>query len=69
MRFEEALKAMREGKIAQRPVHLVPRTIKDGKIVEIYTRFNGKPSYIPLDTINTCNIMAEDWEIVNVAED
>ena len=65
MRFEEALKCMREGKLVMRPTHLVPRTIKNGKIVEVYTKFNGKLGYEPLDTMNTCNIIAGDWEIVN----
>ena len=65
MKFEEALKAMREGKLVMRPVHLVPRTMKDGKTVEVYTRFNGKLSYIPLDVMNTCNIIAGDWEVVD----
>lgn len=44
---------------------LVPRTMKNGKIVEVYTKFNGKLGYEPLDTMNTCNIIAGDWEIVN----
>lgn len=65
MRFEEALKCMREGKLVMRPTHLVPRTMKNGKIVEVYTKFNGKLGYEPLDTMNTCNIIAGDWEIVN----
>lgn len=65
MKFEEALKCMREGKLVMRPTHLVPRTMKNGKIVEVYTKFNGKLGYEPLDTMNTCNIIAGDWEIVN----
>jgi hypothetical protein len=69
MRFEEALKAMREGKKVKRPVQFVPRTIKNGKIVEVYKNHNGKLMYEPLDTMNTCNITAGDWEIVDVAED
>lgn len=64
MKFEEALAAMREGKLVMRPVHLVPRTMKNGKIVEVYTRFDGKLSYIPLDVMNTHNIIAGDWEVV-----
>lgn len=64
MKFEEALKAMREGKKVKRPVHLVPRTMKNGKIVEVYKKANGKLGYEPLDTMNTCNIIAGDWEVV-----
>lgn len=55
---------MREGKLVMRPTHLVPRTMKNGKIVEVYTKFNGKLGYEPLGTMNTCNIIAGDWEIV-----
>ena len=64
MKFEEALQAMRKGKKVKRPVHFVPRTIKKGKIVEIYKNKDNKNMYISLDSMNTCNIMAGDWEIV-----
>lgn len=65
MRFEEALKAMREGKKVKRPVQFVPRTMKNGRIVEVYKNPNGELMYEPLETMNTCNIIAEDWEIVD----
>ena len=69
MKFEEALKAMREGKKVKRPAQFVPKTMKNGRIVEVYKNKDGKPMYEPLDVMNTCNIVAEDWEIVDVAED
>ena len=65
MKFEEALKAMREGKKVKRPVQFVPRTMKNGRIVEVYKNPNGELMYEPLDTMNTCNIIAGDWEIVD----
>jgi hypothetical protein len=65
MRFEEALKAMRDGKKVKRPVQFVPKTIKNGKIVEVYKNNNGKLMYESLDIMNTCNIIAGDWEIVD----
>ena len=47
MKFEEALKAMREGKC---------ECGKDGTGGEILWEH---------DSINTCNIMRDDWEVVN----
>ena len=42
MRFEEALKAMREGKKVKRPAQFVPKTMKNGRIVEVYKNKDGK---------------------------
>ncbi len=64
MKFEQALQAMREGKRVKRPIQYVPRTIKDGMIVEVYKDTSGNPFYEPIYTINIWNIIAEDWEIV-----
>lgn len=65
MKFEEALKCMREGKKVKRPVNLLPRAMKDGKICEVWKGANGKLVYEPLDSMYTCNIIAEDWEVVD----
>lgn len=65
MKFEEALKAMREGKKVKRPVNLLPRAMKDGKICDVWKRANGKLVYEPLETMYCSNIIAGDWEIVD----
>ena len=65
MKFEQALEAMRKGKKVKRPIQFVPKTIKNGKIVEVYKDKNLKDIYEPLDCMNTCNIIAGDWEIVD----
>lgn len=65
MKFEEALSLMREGKKVKRPVQFVPRTMKDGRIVEVYKDKDEKLKYEPLDSMNTCNIIAGDWEVVD----
>ena len=65
MRFEQALQAMREGKKVKRPAQFVPKTMKNGRIVEVYKNKDGKPMYESLDAMNTCNIIAEDWEFAD----
>lgn len=64
MKFEEALKAMRDGKRVKRPVNLLPRAMKDGKICEVWKGANGKLVYEPLEIMYCSNIIAGDWEIV-----
>lgn len=69
MKFEEAFKAMREGKKAKRPIQCNPRAIRHNRIVEVF-KWNPKEKeikdwYEPLDSINCDNILAEDWEIVD----
>lgn len=66
MRFEEALKAMREGKKVKRPAQYNPRTIMENTIIEVCT-WNGKEpiNYEPLNSIQCSNILAEDWEVVD----
>lgn len=65
MRFEEALKAMREGKKVKRPVQFNPRTIKDGIICEAYKTDKGIWQYFSMDSMNCCNIIAGDWEVID----
>lgn len=64
MRFEEALKAMREGKKVKRPIQLTPRVMRDGRICEAYKTDKGIWKFIPMDGMNCCNIIAGDWEEV-----
>ena len=65
MRFEEALKCMREGKKVIRPiVHFVPRMIKDDRFVEVYTTTDNKEYYCGIACIESRSILAEDWEVV-----
>lgn len=65
MRFDEALKCMREGKKVKRPIQYNPRMIYDGRIIEVCT-WNGKEpiDYEPLSGMMCENILAEDWEVV-----
>ena len=65
MTFEEALKAMREGKKVKRPIHLTPRVIRDGRICEAYKTDRGLWISLPMDSMNCCNIIADDWEVVD----
>jgi hypothetical protein len=66
MRFEEALKAMREGKEAKRPIYNVVYVVVNNEIR--YRHSFGIPSEsyeFGLTAISTKDIMAEDWEIVD----
>lgn len=66
MTFEEALKAMREGKKVKRPKQYNPRTIFEENIVEVVTwEHNRVIDYEPLNSIRCTNILAEDWEIID----
>lgn len=65
MKFEDALKAMREGKKVKRPAQFNPRAIKDGRICEAYKTNKGKWDFSPIASMNCCNIIAGDWEIVD----
>lgn len=67
MKFEEALKVMREGKKVKRPLQYNPRMIYDGRIIEVLTWNEKEPiDYEPLTEMSCENILAEDWEIVDV---
>lgn len=65
MRFEEALKAMREGKKVTRPciAHKLEITEKESRkqYILIYHKHYG---FIPFRA-DSDDILAEDWEIVN----
>ena len=64
MRFEEALKCMREGKKVIIPVvHFVPRMIKEDRIVEVYTT-NNEEYCCGIGCIDSNNILSEYWEVV-----
>lgn len=65
MRFEEALKAMREGKKVKFPIRSLPLTICNNKICECGKDGTGGEILWEHDSINTCNIMRDDWEVVN----
>lgn len=64
MKFEEALKAMREGKAIKHKDRTYPLVMKENRICELY-RTTDNDYYEPLDTMNTCNIMRDDWEVVD----
>lgn len=65
MKFEYALKAMREGKKVKRPIQSVPKTMIGGKIFEVYKMEGQEISYSKLDSMNCINIEADDWELVD----
>lgn len=48
-----------------RNLNIILNNAKKGKIVEIYKNANDRNTYEPLDCMNTCNIIAGDWEIVD----
>lgn len=58
MKFEDALKEMRKGKILTHKGRLLPIAMKDGKIYEIS---DGDPFFY-LDFMNVENILREDWK-------
>lgn len=65
MRFELALKAMREGKKVKRPCYSVEYFIKDNKIKYIQ-RIDGKEyDFGGANAINNDDIMSEDWEVID----
>lgn len=64
MRFEQALQAMREGKKVKRPIHILPFSMKQGRIVAVYKGKNGKDKYDFVEGMYTSNIIAGDWEVV-----
>lgn len=63
MKFEEALKAMREGKRVKRPIQSVPKSMIGGKIFEVYKDGKQNVIYSKLDSMNCVNIEADDWEL------
>ena len=65
MTFEQALSAMRNGMKVKRPNQLSLRTMKDGFIYEVYKTDKGIWKYCRMDSMNCCNIEADDWEIIN----
>ena len=64
MRFEEALKAMREGKKVKRPRMFVPREMKKNVIYEVYKSDDGRYNYVKTNVVYNTDIIAEDWEVV-----
>nr|DAQ84093.1 MAG TPA: Protein of unknown function (DUF2829) [Caudoviricetes sp.] len=64
MKFEEALKAMREGKRVKRPIQSVPKSMIGGKIFEVYKDGKQNVIYSKLDSMNCVNIEADDWEVM-----
>lgn len=65
MKFEEALKAMRERKMVKRPPQSAPKVMIGGKIFEVYKMRGQELNYSKLDSMNCLNIEADDWEIVD----
>lgn len=66
MRFEEALKAMREGKkIIKKDLPSYRYNIVDGKIFKEYPDFMNNIIYMPNVAFDCYDIMSEDWEIVD----
>lgn len=55
---------MREGKAIKHKDRTYPLVMKENRICELY-RTTDNDYYEPLDTMNTCNIMRNDWEIVD----
>lgn len=64
MRFEDALKAMREGKKVKHSKRPSALQIYDGKICEVYNQF-GTSTLYDLEILRNCEIMREDWEVVD----
>ena len=60
MRFEEALKAMREGKIVKSPITSGDLQINDSNRIIVYHYDYG---FVPYE-FSDIEILAEDWEIV-----
>lgn len=66
MRFEEALKAMREGKrIMKKDLPVYKYDIVDGKIWKEYPDFMDNIIYVPNVAFACSDILSEDWEIVD----
>ena len=66
MRFEEALKAMREGKKVIFKGKSFPLTIKENRICEFHQFSDGDCYYALLNTMNVCDIMRDDWMLEDV---
>lgn len=64
MRFEEALKAMREGKKVRQKGFKGWILLEDGLIKESFYRAT-KNYILPEDALCLSAILAEDWEIVD----
>lgn len=64
MTFEEALKAMREGKKVIFKGKTFPLAIKYNCICEFHQLSDGSCYYESLSMIDACYIMRDDWEIV-----
>lgn len=65
MKFEEALKAMREGKKVKRPWYNEVYVISHNEIRYRYTFGKGEVYEFGLNAIQKEDILAEDWEIVD----
>ena len=65
MKFEDALKAMREGNKVKRPLQSASKAMIHGKIFEVYKDWNHIVHYSKLDSMNCINIEADDWEVVD----
>lgn len=65
MRFENTLKAMREGKrIMKKDLPTYKYYIVDGKIWKEYPDFMDNIIYMPNVSFDCCDILSEDWEVV-----
>ena len=63
MKFEEALKAMRKGKAVKRQFYETDFILKDNQILYRYKNLGGY--FFGLVMIETKDLLAEDWEIVD----
>lgn len=69
LKFEEALKALRAGKIVHLPPKLTNRTgialkIYDGTLVHVEPTWSGHVDMGEVDSLDVELIMADYWEIV-----
>ena len=64
MKFEEALKAMREGKKVKLKGHNGTYEIKNNRFIYRGVDDEYFPTYHSNFTMTTWEIMSEDWEIV-----
>lgn len=65
MKFEEALKCMREGKRVKRKTHTCCFFMDSDKIFVTYLYKTNKATTEPQEYIWLKEILAEDWKVVN----
>jgi len=63
MRFEEALKAMREGKKVKLKNHISQYEIAEGKIWQRVVNFYAEKYSVVNNGFACIDILSEDWEI------